>query len=227
MTHCRVITITQHKGGTGKTTLAAHLSVALALKGKKVALIDTAPEGELQHWYNARLQSLGDKNTIDFLVTSEWQLFQNVDQLRATHDFVIIDTHSKTTTEARSAVRVADLALVPLQPSPADLWATNATIDVINSERIPHRIVINRIVPYSSIYQKVELIFEGLISGRIHNHISLVESMCEGLTACEVKSGSVATRDILELSEEILQLLLPHNTSLEEASYTEDVLEML
>lgn len=210
MTQCKIITITQQKGGTGKTTLAAHISVALAQQGYRIGLIDIDPQKNLEKWYQLREKTLGKvKAGLSFRAISEWQLFSVVDAFKADHDFIIIDTYSQPVSDTRSAIRVADLVLVPLQPSPADLWSTGATIDAVKQERIPHRIILNRVLDDSQIVQQIEGNFSDLIAAKITNSTSLIEPMEQGLTACEVKGHSDAKKAMVTLANDILKLLAP------------------
>ena len=58
-----IITVAQQKGGTGKTTVAAHLAVALLQRGKSVAILDVDPQGSLGEWFEARERRLGEAAT--------------------------------------------------------------------------------------------------------------------------------------------------------------------
>ena len=125
----KVITVAQQKGGAGKTTLTAQLAVAFAGDGRRVALIDIDPQASLAQWH--RVRSEKPAATLAQLTLSEisgWKLPTELDRLKHAHDLILIDSPPHAETEARVAVRSAHLVLVPLQPSPMDLWATGATI---------------------------------------------------------------------------------------------------
>jgi chromosome partitioning protein len=123
--NCTIITIAQQKGGAGKTTIAAHLGVALAQKRNRVAVIDIDPQGSLKHWYNIRAEKFGEEYTgIYFSATAGWKINSEIMSLKRNYDFIIIDSPPHTETDAKSVMRVADLVIVPVQPSPTDLWAT-------------------------------------------------------------------------------------------------------
>src|SRR5690606_38069785 len=114
---CRrmIITLAQQKGGSGKTTLAAHLAVAAALTGRSVAILDVDPQGSLGTWFEARETRLGEGATrLTFRTASGWGARREAKALARDHDLVIIDTPPKSDLDIRSAFEVADLVVVPL-----------------------------------------------------------------------------------------------------------------
>src|SRR5271167_334773 len=113
-----VITVAQQKGGAGKTTLAANLAAALAGR-RRVALLDTDPQHSLARWH--ALRAGRDVAAIGLSDVSGWRLAGELDRLRRNHDVLIVDSPPQVDTDARLAVRAADLVLVPVQPSPPDL----------------------------------------------------------------------------------------------------------
>ena len=141
-----IITIAQRKGGAGKTTLAAHLAVTWANKGRVVTLIDTDPQASLSHWYQRREERLGQAGTgLSFVAASGWRAVGEITQRARTSDIVLIDSPANTDADARAAIRSAGLVLVPVQPSPVDVWATLPTLDIARQERVPALLVLNRV----------------------------------------------------------------------------------
>lgn len=175
-----------------------------------MALIDIDPQSSLTNWYKIRQRNLGKNNTkISFAATSEWQMLEFVEEFKKQHDFIIIDTHSQSALDTKTAIRMADLVLIPLQPSPTDLWVTEKTIDVIKEERIPHRLILNRMVNNAKISKQIEAKFTDLIAAKISNRIAFIESMEKGLTSCEIAYGTAAINEITALSSAIDELLNP------------------
>jgi cellulose biosynthesis protein BcsQ len=139
-----VITIAQRKGGAGKTTLATQLAVAWARCGARVAALDIDPQGSFSTWVDLRRARLGAKAIgFDFAALPGWRAAQWVDDRVGSADLVVIDAPPHAETEARIAVRVARLVVVPVQPSPLDLWATAETLKMAQDERRRSLVVLN------------------------------------------------------------------------------------
>jgi chromosome partitioning protein len=137
-----VITVAQQKGGSGKTTIAANLAVALARSGHSVALLDTDPQGSLGRWFMTRRER-GDPG-LEFATASAWGVSYECDKLRKLHDFIIVDTPPKVDADLRPALRESDLVVVPVAASQVDVWATESVLDLARRENRPVMIVLNR-----------------------------------------------------------------------------------
>ena len=126
-----VITVAQQKGGSGKTTLAANLAAALA-EDASVAVLDIDPQRSLARWHALRAAAAGVP-VVTLSEISGWRLGNELDRLRRGHEVLIIDSPPQLETDARLAVRGADLVLVPVQPSPPDLWAAEGTLKLADA----------------------------------------------------------------------------------------------
>ena len=141
----QVITVAQQKGGSGKTTLAAHLALGFREQGKSVALVDLDPQGSLGRWFMTRVDHAPDTcEGMDFSTSSAWGVSYEVRKLTSANDIVIIDTPPKADSDLRPALRVADLVVVPVSVSHVDLWATEGVLDLAARERCPTLLVMNR-----------------------------------------------------------------------------------
>jgi chromosome partitioning protein len=142
----KIITVAQQKGGAGKTTLAAHLAVAYTAMNKRVVAVDIDPQQSLSRWYGLRLDRMdGTPAGVLVSATEGWRARAEVDRAAAGHDLVIIDSPPHAETEARIAIRAADLVVVPVQPSPMDVWATRPTLELAAAEKVPALLVFNRV----------------------------------------------------------------------------------
>ncbi len=138
-----VITVAQQKGGAGKTTLAASLAAAYA-GTRKVAVLDIDPQGSLANWHRLRAARTPAPAPIALSDISGWRLAAELDRLRRAFAVLIVDSPPSVETDARLAIRSADLVLVPMQPSPPDLWAADATLKLAAAEKRRVRVVLNR-----------------------------------------------------------------------------------
>lgn len=204
----KVVTIAQQKGGAGKTTIAVHVAVALVQRGYRVALIDVDPQGSLTKWHYIREERFGEGNTgITFAALSGWRVANEVARLRRTHDIVLIDSPPHVESEARTAIRHADQIIIPVQPSPTDLWATMATVELCRVEEIPAHIVLNRVNPQSRIYERVKQELKGMLLGTLCNRVIFASSLMEGFGVTEVAPSSPAAEEIKHLTLRITNLL--------------------
>jgi len=205
-----VITIAQRKGGAGKTTLAAQLAVTWAQSGPRVAVLDIDPQGSLAAWVELRRARLG-ANAIgfDFAALPGWRAAQWIEDRARSADLVLIDNPPHAETEAQIAVRAAGLVLIPVQPSPLDLWATEATLKMARDERRRPLLVLNRVPPRSGLTDLIasELARSGtpVAATRIGNRVALVRAMMSGLGVVESESASQAAAEIRAFADEVRQ----------------------
>ena len=201
-----VITVAQQKGGTGKTTIAANIAAALGA-GCRVALLDTDPQKTLARWFGLR----GDrKPTLTFSAVSGWRLSSELDRLRSSHDVVVIDSPPQIETDARIAIRAATLVLVPVQPSPPDLWAAEGTLKLAEAERRAARVVLNRVPTASRLRTAVEseIAARGfpLMRAALGNRTGFAMAFAAGLGVTEAAPRSTATSEVRDLVSELQEL---------------------
>jgi chromosome partitioning protein len=204
----KVLTVAQQKGGAGKTTLAAQLAVAFAQQGRRVALVDIDPQGSLAQWFRVRSDaSHPGAAALHVSEVSGWRAAGEVSTLKNSHDLVIIDSPPHAETEAKVAVRAADLVVIPIQPSPMDVWATAPTVKLAESENVPAILVLNRVPPRGRI---VETMRQRLTADRLTvaaatlgNRIAFAASMLEGRTVLEQAPRSTGAAEIRALADEI------------------------
>lgn len=204
----RVITIAQQKGGAGKTTLAIHLAVTWARAGKSAAVVDIDPQGSLSAWYAAREEALGSGAAgLTHLQISGWRTQREVERLAKTHDVVVIDSPPHAETDARIAVRTAGLVVVPVQPSPMDLWATRPTLDLARAEKRPVLVVMNRVPArgklVDAVAEKAHELGVPVAAASLGNRIGFAGSLMEGLTLAEADPKSKGVEELEALAAEI------------------------
>ncbi|KZM48855.1 ParA family partition ATPase [Labrenzia sp. OB1] len=206
----RILTVAQQKGGSGKTTLAAHLAVALARQsGEPVAILDVDPQGSLGTWYEARENRLGEDNTgLEFRTASGWGARREARSLARSHGYVVIDTAPKTDTDAKPAIDVADFVIVPIQPTPVDLWATAQTVQLAAREDTPALLILNRVPPRASLTQEMAEAIEAsgydALNARLGNRTVFASAMGKGNSVMEEAPSSKAAQEVGLLVEELI-----------------------
>jgi chromosome partitioning protein len=140
----KVVSIVCQKGGTAKTSLAVNLAVEAAAAGIEAVVIDLDPQVSASDWKDIR----GDAAPV--VAASPTPHLERVLKAAAENgaDLAIVDTAGRTNDAAHAAARVADLVLVPLQPSLADLKTLAATLDIVRiAGNKPVRAVLTRVKP--------------------------------------------------------------------------------
>jgi chromosome partitioning protein len=207
-----VIVIAQRKGGAGKTTLAAHLGVTWAAAGRIVTLIDTDPQASLAHWYQKREERLGHDGTgLGFVAVTSWRAAGEIARRARDSEIVLIDSPANADSDARAAIRAAALVLVPVQPSPVDVWATLPTLEMAHQEGVPALLVLNRVPARAcltgAMRARLATYDVGLASVGIGNRIALAAAFAEGWGIAECDQGSQAAAEIAALAAELLGLI--------------------
>src|SRR6201992_1481859 len=193
------IVAASQKGGSGKTPLSAHLAVEAVRAGAgDIALIDTDPQGSLAHWWNARqapaphFVKAGLPDLEDALAGLE----------RMGTRIAVIDTPPAITQSISRVVAHADLVLVPTRPSPHDLRAVGATVDIAERQGKPLIFVVNAATARARITGEsaVALSQHGTVAPvTIHHRVHFAASMIDGRTVGEVVPNSQSAKEISEL----------------------------
>ncbi len=204
-----VISIAQQKGGAGKTTLAVQLGVAWLSTGRRVAMLDIDPQASLFAWFNQRRRRLGDEEGgLVVQGLSGWRLGPELRRLRDEFELIIVDTPPHAETDARSAIRAADLVLVPCQPNALDLWATAETLEQAEAEGTDALLVLNRVPPRSRAADAIRAEIAArrwpVAGAGLGNRQAFAASIGEGRGVAEMARSSAAAQEVLALAEEVL-----------------------
>ncbi len=204
------ITVAQQKGGSGKTTVTANLAVGFLRMGRKVAVIDSDPQGTLGRWFMTRCELLGDPG-MEFSTSSAWGIDYEVKKLADAHDIVLIDTPPKADSDLRPALRTAALTLVPVATSHADLWATESVLDLARRAKCPAMIVLNRTRAGTNLGAEIAAqaaeIDADLAKATLANRILYAEALGRGQGVQDAKPKGPAALEVAALAKEVLRAL--------------------
>lgn len=204
-----IIVVVGNKGGTGKTTLALNLAAGL-LRRDSVVIIDADPQQSAYQW---RLIG-GDRPGLPAVVAAAHGLEQTIGALRETHRHVVVDCPpSIKASQTETALQLADHALIPVQPSPMDLWATThiaRTIERVRADnpqlkalivmsQVEPRTTLSKLMPEAVAELDLPVASTALRRRSIHRHTVL-----EGRSLFQAgRRGAEAASEIESLISEI------------------------
>jgi chromosome partitioning protein len=185
----RVMALSSQKGGSGKTTLSGHIAVQAELAGAgPVVIMDMDPQGSLSDWWNER-----QAPAPAFAQTSINRLNHDLEQLKAQgFKLAIIDTPPAITLAIQSVIQVAELIIIPTRPSPHDLRAAGATVELVERAGKPLVFVVNAATPRAKITFEaaVALSQHGTVAPvTIHHRTDFASSMIDGRTVMETDTN--------------------------------------
>ena len=195
----RILAMASQKGGSGKTTLSGHVAVQAQLAGQgPVVLIDIDPQGSLSDWWNER-----EAEMPAFAQTTVARLAADLEVLRAQgFKLAVIDTPPAITMAIQSVIAVAELIVIPTRPSPHDLRAVGATVDLCDRSGKPLIFVVNAATPKARITTEASLALSqhGTVAPVIvHQRTDFAASMIDGRTVMETEPGGKSSAEITAL----------------------------
>jgi chromosome partitioning protein len=126
-----LIGITQQKGGCSKSTTSVHLAHWLHRLGKSVHLVDLDPQGTSSFW----LQASDLDIPFTFMSHDSDVVLEQLPPIAAAHDFVVVDGPAGLSDATRAVLLLADLALIPVQPSGADVRSAVDAVRLVHQAR--------------------------------------------------------------------------------------------
>lgn len=202
-----VLTVAQQKGGAGKTTIAIQLATCWRSAGHSVAVVDIDPQASLTGWMRLREHGAPGAPELHLSMVGGWRLGVELDRLRSNFDIIVIDSPPHAETEAREAIRGADMVVIPCQPSPLDVWASRSTVETAQRENRRHALLFNRVPPRGRVIEQTAstIAREGFtaLSARLGNRQAFVNSLARGLGVIESEPRSAAAQEVRDLVDEV------------------------
>jgi chromosome partitioning protein len=207
----KIIALLNQKGGVGKTTLTTNIAIALKEEGYKVLLVDSDPQGSLRDWNE---QNGGE--VVNVVGLDRETLDKDIEGVKHGYDFILIDGAPQSAKLVGSAVKAADLVIVPVTPSPYDVWACSDLVEILKSRqelfgRPEARFLISRARKGTTLGDEVVLALKEydiptLKNRTIHREV-YARTAAGGLTVHSSPSSKEAIEEITNLTREILELL--------------------
>ena len=206
----KIVLFAQQKGGAGKTTLLTQIACHLAGQGKAVTLIDVDPQRTVTSWYDTRLQKRGEAG-MELIESSEWRVSGDARRAAEGSDLVLIDAPGNADFMGRFAMREADFAVVPCQPSMPDVWASEATLGMLTKSACQHVVVLNRCPPRSKAADEAaEALAETgatILPARIGQRAAFTDAFLKGAGVNETAKSSKAAEEVAAVAKALVKQL--------------------
>lgn len=213
-----VITIASQKGGSGKSTITMQLAGALSSRGggARVLVIDADQQGTCLKWVAmAPEESLFPATVMGI---TEPIIHRQLPRIRRDYDFILVDTPPHAEAVARSAIIAADLVIIPVLPSPVDLWSAATTRKIVLDAQVQRPeiaccLLLSRVVPHTALAQEtleaLEVYDIPILATRLHQRQAYPRSALRGCTVLDLdtKTGSQAAEEVKKLTAEIVEVL--------------------
>lgn len=205
-----IISLLNQKGGVGKTTLAVHIAFAFTEKNKRVLLVDADPQGSALDWSASR----GDSASLPVIGLPKAILHKELPKMADDYEVIVIDGAPRVYDVARSALLASDLVLIPVQPSPYDVWAAKEIVELLGDikpfkEKLKNAFVINRKIVNTAIGRDVsEALAEynvPVLKSQISQRVGFAECAATGQTVLQTEPNGLASKEINSLVNEIME----------------------
>ncbi|MGD9640267.1 MAG: ParA family partition ATPase [Synergistaceae bacterium] len=205
-----IVGLLNQKGGVGKTTLSVNLAAWLSHSGARVLLIDADPQGSSLDWASARQSA----PLFSVVGLPRPTVHKEIDQIGLGYDHIIIDGPPRVTDLARSAIMAADVVLIPVQPSPYDIWAAEEVVRLIDEARIykenlKSAFVVNRKIANTAIGRDVGEALAAypvpVLAASITQRVIFAEAAAQGLGVHEIDNEGPAAAEIKAVADELME----------------------
>ena len=208
----KTIAVLNQKGGVGKTTLTSNLGDAFKRSGVSVLLVDSDPQGSLRDWNEA-----SEGTVLPVVGLDRETLATDLKAVKDQYALVLIDGAPQSGRLAASAIKGSDLVLIPVTPSPYDVWACADLVEALKARqeitdgKPLARFLISRARKNTKLSGDLEEALTGyqletLKSGTIHREI-YAQTASDGLTVFHAKNAEDAITEIEAIKNEVMEIL--------------------
>lgn len=202
----KTIVIANQKGGSGKSTSTVHLAAAAEQAGDgPVVISDTDPQGSTVDWFNQRMKAgIETPRYAPLTLTNLPGSLEALEQAGA--GYLFIDTAPSIGGVNPNLFAIADLILVPLNPTPADLRALVKGLPVIKQSGRPFNFMLSRVRANLRNNDSAAMALEALglvLPVRMHERVIYAESFAHGKTALEIEPKGIAGQELAKLWESV------------------------
>jgi chromosome partitioning protein len=205
-----IIGVLNQKGGAGKTTISVNLAATFAKNGRRALLVDADPQGSALAWSSLR----ESEPLFPVIGMAKATLHRELPEIAKAYDVVIIDGAPRVNELARAAMLASDLVLIPVQPSPLDVWASADTVKLVREARqfrgdIKAAFLINRRIAKTAIGRDVASALAGfddvpVLPMAIGQRVIFAETAARGLSVVEAAPQSEAAQELASLAKLII-----------------------
>ena len=206
----KVISKKKQKGGSGKTTIATHLARAIQLKGFSVLLVDSDPQGSSRDW-----AAVNEENPVPVVGIDRPTIERDLKRI-AEKDYVIIDGAPQAADLAISAIKASDIIIIPVQPSPYDIWATSDLVDLVKQRiemtdgKLKAAFVVSRTIKGTKIGKEISVALSDyglpVLETSITQRVIYPTSASIGSSVLDEEPTGEASKEINNLTNEILSI---------------------
>jgi len=205
---CKLIAVLNQKGGAGKTTIATNLARALQSDNNKVLLVDSDPQGSARDWNAA-----SDGELVSVIGLDRSTLAKDIQSIKTNQDFIVIDGAPQIAELAVAAIKCADFILIPVQPSPYDIWACEDLVDIIKARQevtdgLPKAaFVISRSIKNTQLSNEIGEALTGyelpVLQAFTTQRVIYAKSAAAGLSVLDMDSTGDAAKEVQAIANEI------------------------
>lgn len=208
----RVIAVLNQKGGSGKTTIATNLGRAFQISGHSTLLVDSDPQGSARDWGAAR----ADNPLLPVGLDRAGLLERDLKGI-TNKEIVVIDGAPQVRELATAAIKIANLILIPVQPSPYDVWATSDLVELVKGRmeitdgKVQAAFVVSRAIEGTRIGKEVSAALADyglpILDSKITQRVIFATSAAEGLSVMDADPNGKAAGEIMALQKEVMDIL--------------------